>query len=135
MARDDREEPQLIVDRREMLHDAEGRDDQGVGRAEVEGAHLIKHEVDAPLHRGRLGREVRAAPLEHLLRAVDACDGGARARDGQQDPAGAAPHFEHIAARRFRLVYVEPDILARRIERHAVIEETEIGNRVVGRGH
>jgi len=56
-------------------------------------------------------------------------------RDGQQNPTGATAHLQHTAARRFRFVYVEADIRAGRVERHAVIEETEIGNRVVRRSH
>ena len=133
--RDGRQELRLIVDRGEMLDDAEGRDDQGERLGEGEVPHVVLREIDARLHRGRLGREVNAATLEHLRRAIDPRDRATGTRDGQQNPTGATAYLQHSAARRFRFVYVEADIGAGRVKRHAVIEETEIGNRVVRRSH
>ena len=135
MARDRREELQLIVDGGEVLHDAERRDDQGELLGEAEVPHVVLRELYAGLHGGRLGREVNAATLEHLLRAIDSRDRATGARDGQQNPTGATAYLQHTTVRRFRFVYIEADISAGRVERHAVIEETEIGNRVVRRGH
>src|SRR5712664_738567 len=82
--------------------------------------------------RAKLAGELGAAPLEHLAGAVHSDDRAAGARDWEQDAAGAAANLEHRAARAFRLLHVEADVLPRRVQRHGVVQHAKIGNRVVG---
>src|SRR5436190_741245 len=135
MVSDSGEELELIVHREEMLHHAKRGDDQREHRAEVELTHVGLREPHAPLHCGGFRGELRAAAVEHRRRTVEPGDGAPRARDGQQDSPRAAPDFEHRAARPFRLGQLEIDVLPRRIQRHAVVQDTEIGDRVIGGRH
>jgi len=54
-------------------------------------------------------------------------------RELERALADLGAHLEHPATRRLRFVYVKTDVLARRVQRHAVVEQTKIGDRIVGR--
>src|SRR5438552_5357582 len=135
MAGDGRQKSQLIVNRGEMLQDTERRDDQREFRVEVEVAHVVGLDACPRTDGSRFSDKLRAAPLEHLLRAVDARDRAAGARHRQQDTAGAATDLEDRPSDGFGFCYVEIEVLALEIEWDAVVQQAEIRDVIVNRGH
>src|SRR5207237_9192657 len=131
VAGDGGEKAQLIVYARQLLHHAKGRDDQRVFCVEGKVADVALLQRNARLHNRGFGGEFLFAAREHLAGAVDTGDRAARPGNRQQNSTRAAAGLEYRATRRFRLFYIEADVAARRVQRHAVVQETEIGNVVV----